>query len=197
MKSKSLFCILLISLLSCKRNNNNFITASNCDSDIDSITVLYFNHTFNRVKALKCEELNEKLIPDFQHSHTGVLDAKIMDCSVLKEIGKEIQSLTPDTLQTLPDIRIAANIYYNDGSIKRICMAYSLNDIFVDGVKQVTNNRLIFLIKNNIGYYSWFENAGEYMDELKDTSFVKAPIIISPYYKQYKEMQEKNIDNCL
>jgi hypothetical protein len=67
--------------------------------------------------------------------------------------------------------------------------------MYVDGILQQRNNRLIYLLKNNIGYYSWLEPSVDLDDEIKDTSFVKEPIIESSYYKKYKEMQEKRTGN--
>ena len=177
-------------LFSCSQFHKIDREISKCDSNIDSITALYFNYSFNSAKSIKCEDLSEHLIPDFKERSTGIIDAKIIDCSILKRIDREISLLVPDTLQYPLDTRISIQVFYKNGEVKRLC----LNDmyptgLYLNGVKQIASNKLLFLLKNNIGYYSWFEGVND--SELKDTTFVKEPFIESPYYKLYKENQKR------
>jgi len=192
MKYFTLLVLIILFTSSCNKSNNNSIKL-NCNSQIDSITALYFNYTFNSVKSIKCEELDQKLIPDFKNRATGILDAKILDCTILKEIESELMTLSPIKDSSYPDTRISVNIFYRDGTVKRICIDdMSPNQLYLDNIRQKNNNHLLYLIKNNIGYYTWFENPEEYMDELKDTTFIKEPFIESPYYKQYKTIENKD-----
>lgn len=180
--------LLLISFysFSCDHKNKHITELPECNSKIDSITALYYNYSFNSVKAVKCSDIKAPFIPDFRYNSDGVYDAKINDCKILLEIEKEVESLISDTLEYKLDTRIAINVFYRNGSLLKICMNDKApNDIYVDGIKKIASNRLLFLLKNNIGYYSWFEHPEDYETELKDTSYAKEPIIISPYYKQY------------
>lgn len=170
--------------------NDKITEKDSCDCNIDSITVLYYNFSFTSIKAIRCNDIVKTRIADFRYDNEGIYDAKITDCDILSEIEKEITSLYPDTLQYPLEARISVNIYFKDRNIKHLCMNdNSPNDLYINDVRQVVNNRLIFLIKNNIGYYSWFDNAENYMEELRDTTFIKEPFIISPYYTQYMRMK--------
>lgn len=183
-----LLLIILLSSLSCQNRKSN--STETCDlNQIDSLLVLYYNYDFNGVRDIKCDEI-QKYIPEPQDGFDGVYDALITNRNILDEIAQEIDNLSLDNEQYPLDARISATVYYSDGTIKKLCS--DGNRLFQNGVLQKMNNHLLFLLKNNAGYYSWFEDPQEYMDELKDTSFVKDAFIESPYYKQYKAMENKD-----
>jgi hypothetical protein len=194
-----IFIVCLTGLfVSCKNPNRVQTEIMNCsDSSIDSIFVLYYNSLFQPFMGVKSEEINTIYIPDFENKEDGILDATIKDCKILTEIEHEILKLKPSKEASFEDVRIKATIYYKNGATKLICLNNWLStSIFLDGFMQESNNRLLYLIKNNIGYYSWFgEPILKYMDELQDTTFVREPFIESPYYKKFKEIQEKNTGN--
>jgi hypothetical protein len=136
--------------------------------------------------------LTEPYIPDFIDYYNGLLNATVTNCNVLKEIEDELSKLKPET-DYCPggDTRLKFNIYNKDKSIKTLCMSGIFGtEIYIGGVLQQPNNRLVYLLRNSIGYYPWFdddyENYYHYMDELQDTTFVREPFIESSYYKKYK-----------
>lgn len=178
---------------SCKYSNKkDNVNIYSCDSQIDSISIFYYNSLFKSFKGIKCEEITKAYIPDFVNENEGILYVVIKDCKILKEIEMEVLQLRESQDYPLEDIRIAATLYYKDKMIKRICISNMFAEsIFLDGEIQEKNNKLLYLIKNNIGYYVWFgEPILEMMDELQDTSFIKEPFIESPYYKRYLEMNK-------
>jgi len=182
-----LLLLIFLSNFSCQNKKENS-TQIYDQNQIDSLLVLYYNYEFNGVRDIKCDEV-QKYIPNPQDGSDGVYDALITDRQILDEITQEINSLSVDKEQYPLDTRLSATIYYSNGTIRKLCS--DGNRLFQDGILQKINNRLLFLLKNNAGYYSWFENPYNYEIELKDTSFIKEPLIESPYYKQYKEMQNK------
>lgn len=185
-----LMLLVFFSFFSCVQNNkkpkeNRYVIT------IDSITSFFYNCGINTIEAITCEELaNAKMTFNFKKGRAyGVIKAKITDRETLKKIENEISLLKPDTVDYPMDVRIAINIFYSNGDTAQICMnGHSPNILYLNGRQQMTNNRLIFLIKNNIGYYSWI-HSNEI--ELKDTSAAKESIIESPYYKQYLKMVNK------
>lgn len=189
---KYIYCFILIVFISCTNNKqvenkelNNIKSVDNIK--IDSIRVLYYNYIFNRITAINCDRLKD-YIPDFKSGDSdGILPFLITSQLVLEEINSEINRLSPSQGRSEPDIRINFKIFYSNKEQKQICIGniYS-SEIFIDGVLQEQNNRLLYLIKNNAGYYSWFgKHEFDFMPELQDTTFIHEPMIISPYYEEY------------
>jgi hypothetical protein len=172
---------------------------SSCDCEIIAIDVLYYNYLFNTARARNWDDLKLNL-PNFTNEYWGVLDAKITDCKVLKEINNEMKKLKTKREQSGDaDVRIVFTASYTNRTDTILCIGgYFANGLFTKERIELSSesiNRLLYLLKNNIGYYSWFDESElEYMDELQDTTFAKEPFIESPYYKKYKEMQEKKVN---
>ena len=197
-----IFIWLSITFIGCQNKpqndsiNTSIISPDECDCEITSISVLYYNWIFNTARAKNWDDLKLN-VPDFINNTNGVLDAEITDCNTLKKIAEELNTLEPAKDQSgNADIRILLTINYKDKDACTLTIGgYFAEGIFTkDRVELASNNtnRLLFLIKNNAGYYSWFDDEElNNMDELKDTSFVKKPLIESLYYKQYKETQNK------
>lgn len=193
-----IFFVLLFGCNNANKQSNkagiqNSIVDTVCNCEISSIEILYYNNLFINARARNWDDLKLE-VPSFldENNRDGILDARITDCAVLKEIDSELKHIRLSDEQYRIDIRIIAVINYKDGSEKKISIGdiYS-TDIAVDGeVLDSSGNKLKFLIKNNIGFYSWMDKkALEKMDELNDTTYSKVPFIESPYYKLYKEIK--------
>lgn len=194
MKKYTYFCLVFVLIIvSCNNSTKQRLTISNNSSHIDSITALFFNYDLDGVRNIRCDEL-QKNIPNFEvktdEYKEGILDALITDSNVLKEIQYELSKTKPLKDKIYLDTRIAFKVYYKNGSVDNLCTNGKL--FFLNDVPLQKNNRLMYILKNNIGYYSWFGGLSQkYMDELKDTTFTKEPFIESPYYKLYKENNKK------
>lgn len=194
--------IILIMMLGCKYENQKSThkvaisqDSDSCDCEIISINSLYYNYFFNTARAKNWDDLVLN-IPDFKNNSHGILNASITNCNTLKEIDKELKTLKASDQLGDADIRIIFSVNYKNRKDTTLCIGgYFASDIVNKervGLTTENTNRLIYLIKNNIGYYTWFDdNDYKYMDELKDTTFVKEPFIESPYYKLYKENNKK------
>ncbi|MFQ9317634.1 hypothetical protein [Dysgonomonas mossii] len=195
---KAIFITIFILLVfSCNHNTNKQQSriasyeniADTCDSEINSIDVLYYNYIFVNSRARNWDDLQLR-IPSFidDNQKDGILDAKIEDCNILKEINKELKQVKLYKSQYKIDIRIAATVNYKDGSKKRISIGgiYSTDIAVDDLILDSSGNKLKYLIKNNIGFYAWMgEKMLSEMNELRDTIYVQRPFVESAYYKLY------------
>lgn len=159
---------------------------------IDSISVLFYNYLLESQTPIKSEDIKLN-IPHFDKDRKGVLDAYIVDSTRIKDIKNRIDSLQP-TNQTLPlDARLVAIIKYNDGKTDTLSIGgHSVNQIYLNGIQQQTDNQMLFLIKNYIGFYPWMIGDDMFaMKELQDNSFPKAPFISTTYYEAYQTALSK------
>ncbi len=198
------FLFLLIFSTSCQKSKQNLVREENiqiekqdsCDCEISYISALYYNRIFDTARAKNWDDLKLK-IPSFQYGdYRGVLDATITDCNTLKEIDKELKTLKVKDYEGDADIRIVLYVHYKDKETLFLSVGGYFASDFVTkdrmALESKNTNRLLFLLKNNIGYYPWIDKDDfNYMDELKDTTFAREPFIESPYYKQYKEIRSK------
>lgn len=195
--------IITILISGCKKENKNvgdnrniIESTDSCNCEIKSITALYYNYLFNSARARNWDDLTLNL-PDFERTSNGVLDANITDCRTLKEIATELKKLKPSKEQRGgADIRIVLTVNYKNNNDTTLCIGgYYADGIFTKSrieLESENTNKLLFLIKNNIGYYSWFDKDElKEMEELKDVSSTH-PFIESPYYKKYKEKYKRN-----
>ena len=162
------------------------------NTDIKSISVLFYNTLFLEKYLISCDDIKLS-VPDFKQNHVGVLDATIDDSKVLGEIKEQLSTLRPSDKNYLIDARITATIKYKNGKQDQLCIGQMEgNTIFLNGVMQEPNNRLLYLIKNNIGYYPWMIGEGLLnMVELQDQSFLKEPFVSSEYYKTWQKIRSE------
>jgi len=181
------FIIILSLLYACCSCNKKIETS------IDSIYVLFYNYSFEGIIPIGCDEITktsstmtEFVIVDAQGDSTGaflnyqgVLDTTITDRSVLSAIEYELNTSKKDTLINLMDARISCFIRYKDGREERLCIGgYWAEYVAYNNCVVVTANKLLFLIKNAIGYYSWMgDNILNYSYELKDSTILRDSII--------------------
>ncbi len=183
--------ILFLSIASCsnKQQRDNTETAAKPNRSIASISVLYYNYLIEPATPVKPEDIKLN-IPHFDIDRKGVLDAQIVDSLKINDIKIRIDSLRP-AAQLLPlDARLVAVIKYTDGCKQdTLCLGgYSVSEIFWNGVRQKTDNRLIFLLKNYAGFYPWMIGDDMFvLKELQDPSFAKAPFASSFYYETYQK----------
>jgi hypothetical protein len=162
-------------------------------TELESIHVLFYNYSFESFLPVNCNDIvknissmkisvvtNEEgdsvgIIVDNQ----GVLDTTIVNSSVLKEIADELKNLKPESVNYSIDARISCIVKYKGGKEERLCIGGYLADcIEYRDVNQKTNNRLLYLIKKNIGYYFWMgDNILEYSEELQDKTFKRDSIV--------------------
>ncbi len=183
-------------VLNCKGNTHNNPGKENSTDAATpeelkpiQINALYYNYVFASATPVKPENI-KKNIPRFEIDPKGVLDATITDTAKIKKIQELLANLKPSAEQTPMDARIVINLYYNDGSNRQICIGGIYTDkIYLNGVEQVRDNKVLFTLKNYIGFYPWL--IGDYMfkmSELQDNSFLKAPFISTRYYKEYQKI---------
>lgn len=186
--------ILLLSITSCNskgKENNAQVeetqSISKADRRIDSISVLYYNYLIEPQTPIKPQDIKLN-IPQFDKDRKGVLDAHLVDSMRIKDIKSRIDSLKPAQQPSELDARLVAIIKYKDGSEDVLCLGGQyVNEIFLNGIQQEADNKLLFMLKNYIGFYPWMIGDDMFaMKELQDQSFAKAPFISTPYYETYQ-----------
>lgn len=154
----NIFFLLLLLCFSCEKHNSD---------DIKSIYVLYYNYRFKAIADIHCDEIvkrkptydtlsiygsKEVMIDDH-----GVLDTTLRERKLLNEIKDELARLKPDSIKYF-DARISCKITYYNGKNDYLFIGGEYpSDLLYNGQRQ-KNNRLVFLIKNNIHYYHWLGN---------------------------------------
>lgn len=199
--SKFTFLTLLsvaLSFIGCKPNDNKQTenktakTENKPDSIVEA-AALYYNTSFTDKAMVGWEDIKLD-IPSFEDGQdVGVLDALITDPKVIAEMQQLIETLQPRTDSiSLPDYRIAVTLKYKSGKTQRLGITdpHCVDKLYLNDVAQQTNNRLLYLIKNNIGFYPWLigYNLAQ-QSELYDNSFLKEPFIQSNYYKEWQNKQ--------
>ena len=195
MRKVIIYYILIISLIGCNKTNDNKTNNKVkvvCESSIDSIKVFYYNYQhFESPLAVKYSDILTRKRPTFEKiyigntgdynvKYRGVIDTVITNCNVLLSIESELNNLKLDTSFAAKDVRIAITLYYKNSKPQKVILINDFNDIFVDNKHQIRNNRLIYLIKKDIGFYSWFKRSElEHMQELNDTTFERVPNLMS------------------
>ena len=195
MRKVIIYYILIIGLIACNKTNDN--KTNNrvkvvCESSIDSIKAFYYNYQhFNSPLAIKYSDIIKKKRPTFKKiyisntgnyeiEYTGVMDTLIRNCDVLIQIESELKNLKPDTSFAAKDVRIAFVLYFKNSKSPKIILINDFNDLFFNDSHQAKNNKLIYLIKRNIGFYSWFTQSKlKDMQELNDTTFEREPNLMS------------------
>lgn len=190
---------LLLSIASCNnkpkentQEEKQIDTVTKTNSSIDSISVLFYNYLADFKTPVKPENIKLN-IPQFDKDRKGVLDAYIVDSMQIRSIKNRIDSLQP-AQQALPlDARLVAVIKYNDGKNDTLTLGgYAVDQIYLNGVQQETDNKLLFILKNYIGFYPWMIGDDMFaMKELQDNSFPKAPFTSTAYYQAYQEALSK------
>lgn len=184
--------------IGCKPNDNKqteskTVETENKPDSIIEAAALYYNTSFMNKAMIGWEDIQLD-IPSFDDGQSiGVLDALITNPKVIEEMQQLIEALQPATDSlSLPDYRIAVTLKYKSGKTQRLGItdSHSVHQIYLNDVAQQTNNRLLYLIKNNIGFYPWLigDNLAQ-QSELYDNSFLKEPFIQSYYYKEWQREQ--------
>ncbi len=185
-----IICILVIGLIACNSSNNkvNNKVEDICECSIDSIKASYYNTYFESPLARKYSDIMKARRPSFEKiyigntqryhvKYTGVIDTVITDCNVLLSIEAELKILKPNLAFASKDARIALTLFYRNAKHTKIILINESNDIFCNDVHQSKNNKLIYLVKKNIGFYTWFMRGElKHMEELNDTTFVRDSI---------------------
>ncbi len=188
----TLFSFLCLFQFCHKKDKKNEVVVS-CNAQVDSIRVIYYNFCcFESPLAIKCndlinakratfEKINDKTHPLWPIDYTGVIDTLIIDCNVLIEIQNELNNLRNENYSDHIDARAIAIIYFKNNTQSQLCFSGDYaNVIFYNDKLQYKDLKLIYLIKKNVGYYSWFTiNELENMEELKDTTFIRDSITMT------------------
>lgn len=192
------FTLVLSQFLSCERENS-----------IDSMEGVYYNYIFSSSKLIDCDEIqvdstenkeNNFTVTEsdgfvfYTPSYQRVVDTIVADRKILKEIQIELDKLEilEDTFDV--DARIRVEFNYSNGENKKLCIGGEFtNHMMLDGKKVKTNNRLLYLIKYNLGFYSWLHNYQlDIMDELQDTTFRRIPIKQYDFIEKMDREVERN-----
>ena len=180
-----LYLFFLLSCTSCTKQNENVI---------ESIYILYYNYSFDPIVPIKCSDM-KKSLPSMTEStffnekgdsigvivdSRGILDTMLTNPLVLKSVTDELKNLRPnDSIEFEADARISCTIKYKNGKKERLCIGGVLADcIDYCGIRQNMNNKLLYLIKSNIRYYSWLgDKELKSSDELHDLSFKRDSVV--------------------
>lgn len=176
-----------------KENEKNLTNQSandgvNKEQSLTRIDALYYNYIFESETPIKASDM-KKEIPVFSEDKNGILDASITDSTKIKEIKDLLVDLKASDEETTPDTRMIFVLVYDDESKDTISLGGIYSDnIYLNGREQIRNNKLLFTLKNYIGFYPWFIGDDMFnMSELQDHSFPKPPFTSSPYYKEYQQ----------
>ena len=184
---KALLGVLLFtySFISCTKQNENVI---------ESIYILYYNYSFDPIVPIKCSDM-KKSLPSMTEStlfnekgdsigvivdSRGILDTMLTNPLLLKNVTDELKNLRPnDSIEFEADARISCTIKYKNGKKERLCIGGVLADcIDYCGIPQNMNNKLLYLIKSNIRYYSWLgDKELKSLKELHDLSFKRDSVV--------------------
>jgi len=185
----------LFMMASCKQKTNESTSSIDNsgqailkDRKLEKISALYFNYIVESENPINAGDIT-KQIPQFDIDRKGILDAEITDSVKLKRIEKLVEKLQPATEEDNIDARIVLILEYNDNTSEQIIIGGKYTDrIYLNDVRQETDNEFLFVIKNSIGFYPWLIGDDLLtMEELKDPTFPKEPFVSSAYYKQYQE----------
>jgi len=166
-----------------------FVSCSNekKHSNISSIYVLFYTYSFESRFSRNCDDIqkdflkkeNKYLSQNNFFKQGEVLDTIISDINVLSDIEHELSILKKDSISFNVDVRICCIINYKNKQTKKLNIGgYLANDVEYKDINCKTNNKLLFLIKKNIGYYSWLgDNVMRNQNELKDSSFKRDSVI--------------------
>ncbi|PXV69160.1 hypothetical protein CLV62_101429 [Dysgonomonas alginatilytica] len=190
--------ILLLAITSCnnKQKKDNApqqeTEINKTDLSISNISVLYYNYIVESEAAISPNDIQLDL-PQFEKDRKGVLDATIDDSIKIGKLKSRIDSLRPAQQPSPIDARLVAIINYTNGIQDQLCIGGKyVNKIFLNGAEQETDNQLLFLLKNYIGFYPWMIGDDMFaMQELQDASFPKGPFVSTPYYEAYQEALNK------
>lgn len=195
MRKIIIYNILIIGLLACNKVNDNKTknqVKNTCISQIDSIKAFYYNYQyFMPIKGISYSDIIKTKRPtfkrinignagDFEVKYTGVIDTVITNCNALLSIEAELKNIKPDTSFAAKDVRVALTFYYKNSKHQTVILINDFNDLFFNDKHQIKNNKLIYLIKRNIGFYSWLKKSDlKNMEELNDSTFEKEPNLMS------------------
>lgn len=163
-----------------------------CDCNIHSIRVLFYTQIFNSARALGWNDLYKRYETQMTENVKGLLlkDSIITECSTLKAIEAELQTLRMSNESFSSDARMAITVVMKDKSVKEYCIGGIYSDGFYPKeyksarFESDNTNKLIFLIKKEVGYYTFVDPEYlNYMDELKDDSLMA---VIRPYIELNK-----------
>lgn len=194
--SLSLLVILLGMVCSCNKKPKEMPAATPqvpVDRTISRIDAVFYNYLIDIDDAQSQTVLQNADVPDFEHSAKGRLDASVIASKYLMQIDTLISNLHPSEVQQPVDARIRLTVVRGEAAADTICIGgrYATR-IYLNGKLQQPDNRLLFLLKNQIGYYPWFiGDAMTHMSELTDDSFMKSPFVFTAYYKQYQNSLNK------
>lgn len=149
----------MLLLLACNNKATNGPTCNN--GSLDSIKVYYYNYSFISPLNIKCSDIKKsKSIPLEKASddYEGIVNKTIKNCNVLMDIEKEIRNTQPGDFIASKDARILCILYNKDGTTSELCLCQDsdVKYIYINGVLQNFNFHLVYLVKENSGYYEWF-----------------------------------------
>lgn len=172
-------CILILCiplLFACK---NNTVKVDKCPSNIDSIFISYINYDFmNCFTPVDFNYFKNEHRPAFEKEYygtegkyyvdyKGVIDTVLTDCDVLASIGEELQKVTRcDFFINSIAVRLSMIVKYDNKQ---------RDTLLFDGdyIRYVRNKEgywgnldLSYIIRKNIGFYSWQHKSDQYLNEL-------------------------------
>jgi len=171
-------CYILVFSVFTACNSNRKSTDISEKTDVEGVFVTYYCGMIDTHKAIRCERLAEiqAIHPanDYSLLSEGIIsliDTFIVDKPILKEIESLLTKREPAEDYN-EDARMYVSINYLDGTAEGICLGMNTPQVMFNGKPMFIDNKLIYLLRLNSGYYRWFDN-----DELE-------------LFKEYKDYHE-------
>ena len=171
-----LFLTCLGLLFSCSSTKNN--------RKLTSMNVLYYNYLFERILAVRCDEIKyspitfDTILSDpLLIEESGVIDTTIINEKYLNEVEAKLKLLKKRTYKGI-DARMKCYFHYSDKSVDSLCIGQSPKVAIYNNKPVYLNNELIYLIRNYSGFYKWMiADQMIYFSELNDSSFIRKKVI--------------------
>ena len=129
------------------------------DDSLPRIQISYFKGIIERPRRTICGEISG--IPPMEYK----VDTSIIDKGLIEEICKCISHLRVNKNFSNCDVRLDCFILQKTDTIK-LCIG-EFDCILKDGVPMERNDTLLYLIRNNSGYYNYYKkDQFKYFDEL-------------------------------
>jgi len=166
-----ILCLIIIGCSGCKQPNSQNNKENNT-LKIDSIQVYYFkSFFFQAFHDINCNDIFKMTSKNKTITNRDTLDL----------ILHELSLLTPDSNEPYLDARLTTIIFFNDKKISQLCLLgpYATYIYLNNGVYKY-NSKLVYMLKYASDYYSWIPKQWiEEMPEVRDTTFIKKPIIMT------------------
>lgn len=137
---KILFAVFVFTFFSAKQPNKHSV-----------IYISYYKGLAETLVPIRCGDIAK--IP----SESFKVDTIIADSYLVNEIKKQAEIAQKNTSRLFSgcDIRMDCKVFHNNTESMKICIG-QLDCIVINGEPVGSNNKLLYLIRKNSGYYNYF-----------------------------------------